>query len=642
MDRSRGRNGFIVLLCVLCLCANACNGAGSKDTFDFKRGLNDYAFTKASFSATDREGRVIDAKSRKMTDHDRYVGVFYFLWMGTHVSSAGVYNVTELEKTEEGRKAVFDPTLGLDSYLSNGLQSPTYYVHYSNEPLYGYYNSADPWVIARHIELLTMADIDFLFLDVTNNQNYSTNIHPSPNAAKVGSPTYAVLNTLLEYSDQGWDVPKVVFYTNESSGDAVDDIYDSYYRSGQYEDLWFKPFGKPMIVGVTEKNNGASNQGGANLVYVSQSMQAYFDVRESQWPNQPSKPWGFPWMDWTQGENYYFEENKAVNVSVAQHGRGETSYSSGDICTSRGYDEETQTVDENWAAGKNIQDQWDTVFKYDGNGKEVEMVTVSCWNEWLAWKYVYPDSGKVAYIDNFDAEHSRDIEPDKEYYKDNFYMQLVRNVRNYKYGNSNGNYTWETGAARSTSDFGKVKAVYKDMQGDARARDFYGFDIRVGSKENNLLGAWYTDKSNRNDIAETRVIHDEKNLYLQIATVDPVTAYGGGENWMNVLIKTRKSTADASWEGYDYLINRMPGSDKTSVEKSCGGWNWTSSGEAQLKIDGRKMILTIPLAALGMQKDDVCFEFKVADNVTAYTDMMDYYVTGDSAPIGRLNYAYGY
>lgn len=45
---------------------------------------------------------------------------------------------------------------------------------------------------------------------------------------------------------------------------------------------------------------------------------------------------------------------------------------------------------------------------------------------------------------------------------------------------------------------------------------------------------------------------------------------------------------------------------------------------------------------LGFPRKILAFEFKVADNVTQYTDIMDYYISGDSAPIGRLNYAYGY
>lgn len=619
-----------VLICSLCFVLLAACG-GKED--NAKRGLNDADFTKASFSAVDREGRAVTAMHRKKTDHERYVGVFYFLWMGTHPNSAGVYDITELQKTAEGRAAVMDSSLGMNDYLTNGLQSPTFYTHWANQPLYGYYNSADPWVIARHIELLTMADVDFIFFDTTNKYDYSQNEYQHANASLVGSPTYAFLDTLLEYSDQGWDVPKVAFYTNEKSGDQVQKIYDHFYADGKYDVLWFCPEGKPLIVGTTDKNKGASDMSGDKLVSISPALCEYFDVRESQWPSQASKSWGFPWMDWTKGDNFYFEDNKAVNVSVAQHGETEVSYSCQDGQCSRGWNESAETVEENWAAGRNIEDQWDTVMKYEANGREVEMVTVSCWNEWLAWKY--DSGGHILYIDNFNNEYSRDIEMDREYYQDNFYLQLVRNVRRYKYSEvKEGGYLWQTGTMKELADFENVKARYKDFVGDARKRDFWSFDIR--SKD-----LWYSDDSDRNDISEVRAVHDKDNLYLYIQTKSPITPYESGENWMNVLVKTAASTAENSFEGYNFLINRAPENGKASVEISAGGWNWSRVGFADMTVEGNRMMLTVPLSMLGL-KDGVKFEFKVADHVTNYKDIMDYYVTGDSAPIGRLNYAYGY
>ena len=156
------------------------------------------------------------------------------------------------------------------------------------------------------------------------------------------------------------------------------------------------------------------------------------------------------------------------------------------------------------------------------------------------------------------------------------------------------------------------------------------------------MGAWYTDNSNRNDIAETRIAHDDDNLYILVKTVDDITEYESGENWMNVLIKTQNSTAASSWESFDYIINRAPSGNKTSVEKSTGGRNWQKSGEADIAVEGNQMFITVPLSALGLSANGVKFEFKVADNVTDYSDIMDYYVSGDSAPIGRLRYSYGY
>ena len=52
--------------------------------------------------------------------------------------------------------------------------------------------------------------------------------------------------------------------------------------------------------------------------------------------------------------------------------------------------------------------------------------------------------------------------------------------------------------------------------------------------------------------------------------------------------------------------------------------------------------ISVPLSALGLTEENCYVQFKVSDNVTKYDDIMDYYVSGDCAPIGRLSYTYGY
>ena len=673
----RKKSGFLkklgAFLLGSCLALSPLSGCESKPDkpteptgTEVRRGLNEYDFTKASYATVDRAGRAVTPMHRKKTDHDRYVGVFYFMWMGTHLSSAGVYDVTKLQTTPQGAQAVLDYKYSMGQIVPgsqnaelgypNGMESPTNYVHWTNEPLFGYYNSADEWVITRHMEMLAMADVDFIFLDTTNDFDYSENVHMSyikdesnPKNVQLGRPTYVLLDTILKLSEQGWDVPKVAFYTNTESGKLVDKIYNNFYASGKYDSIWFTPFDKPLIIGTTASNKSSNMVGGAQFVPVSSEMEEYFDVRESQWPNKAPTEDGFPWMDWSKGYNQYYSVNKAVNVNVAQHGDSLTAYSAyaqwgrdGDMRSSRGYIESEKRMAENWEEGQNIEDQWQSVWHYEEQGKDVEMVTVTGWNEWLAWKMWDGNHDFVQFVDNFSAEFSRDMEPDKDHYQDNFYLQLVRNVRKYKYGEVKSDYKWDKKTVNSVADFASVKTVYKDFTGDAIERDFYGFDIRPSSKSQNLLGAWYTDNSNRNDIAETRIAHDDDNLYILVKTVDDITEYESGENWMNVLIKTQNSTAASSWESFDYIINRAPSGNKTSVEKSTGGWNWQKSGEADIAVEGNQMFITVPLSALGLSANSVKFEFKVADNVTDYSDIMDYYVSGDSAPIGRLRYSYGY
>lgn len=670
MKKSKLKRFISFIALVLCAAFGllaGCSGNTETSKTNARRTLNEYDFTKASFSTVDQLGREITPMHREKTDHERYVGVFYFLWLGTHLSSAGVYDVTKLQLTEEGAAAVGDPSYGLGEIVPNtvnaemgypnGMESPTNYVHWTTEPLYGYYNTADEWVITRHMELLTMADVDFIFFDTTNEYIYDTNINPNfrldstdEKNVQLSRPTYTVLDTILKLSQQGWDVPKVVFYTNNKSGERVQQIYDAFYASGKYDSIWFAPNGKPMIIGTTEDNSG-TDQTGENRVDISPELQQYFDVRESQWPSQASQSNGFPWMDWsdTPSRNYYFEDNKMVNVNVAQHGAMPTAYSSyvfyggsGNMRSSRGFNESDYTIEEDWTAGRNMEDQWQSVFYYEDSGKTVEMVTVTGWNEWLAWKYNVQED-EIRFVDNFNAQFSRDMEMDKYYYKDNFYLQLVRNVRKYKYGDVNSEgYAWQSKTASSFADFDDAEAVYRDFTGDAIERDFYGFDIRESAREQGLIGTWYSDFSNRNDISLVKVLHDSGNVYFYIETLNDIEPYASGENWMNILIKTGASDSSNSWEGYDYIINRSPSGNTASVEKSTGGWNWQSVGSASMTIDGNKMMVTVPLSMLGLTAENFAFEFKVADNVTNYTDIMDYYVTGDSAPIGRLRYSYGY
>lgn len=662
------------LAAVIGLFAGCSSGtSGDSGKTDARRTLNEYDFTKASFSATDQLGREITPMHRKKTDHERYVGVFYFLWLGTHLSSAGVYDVTKLQLSENGAYAaihnkdqsgnaygigdIIPGTENAEMGYPDGMQSPNNYVHWTTEPLYGYYNTADEWVITRHMELLAMADVDFIFFDTTNEYTYAENVNPNfqldsgdEKSVQLSRPTYTVLDTILKLSEQGWDVPKVVFYTNNKSGERVQQIYDQFYASGKYDSIWFAPNSKPMIVGTTEKNEG-TDQTGANRVDISAELQQYFDVRESQWPSQASQSDGFPWMDWsdTPQRNFYFEENKMVNVNVAQHGTSPTAYSSyvinggsGNMRSSKGFNEADYVIEEDWTAGRNIEDQWQSVYYYEDTGKTVEMVTVTGWNEWLAWKYNIAGD-EIRYVDNFNAQFSRDMEMDKYYYKDNFYLQLVRNVRKYKYGDAKTEgYDWQTGTPASFADFDDAQTVYRDFTGDAIERDFYGFDIRKEAREQGLIGSWYSDFSNRNDISLVKVLHDGENVYFYIETLNDIQAYAGGENWMNILISTKASAASGNWEGYDYIINRSPSGGAASVEKSAGGWTWQSVGSASMQIEGNKMMITVPLSMLGLTAENFAFEFKVADNVTNYTDIMDYYVTGDSAPIGRLNYSYGY
>ncbi len=558
-------------------------------------------------TATDALGRSFGPAAGEQ-EVKKTVGVFYSLWLGQHKSGQkGVYDIQKLLDT--------NPTALHDT--AGTPESPLKEFHFWGEPLYGYYSMSDPWVVTRHIELLTNAGVDYLCIDATNRVVYTESIEN-------------LLKILEQFSRQGFKIPQVVFYTNSLSGATVDDLYNQFYKSGKHEKLWFSPKGKPMIIGITEKNGKASDMTKYNEFsdFIKPAMQDYFDVRESQWPNGDFNAASIPWMSWQYPQ---WNHNGTVAVPVAQHSHSVIDASAMHPESSRGYNNATKKVDKDWTAGANFETMWEAVFASE---EKIDNILVTSFNEWMAIKYANAHGrSRVFFVDVYNHEFSRDIEMMKGGYGDNFYLQLARNIRKFKLAEGKAvTYSKKTIDIKKATkaDWKSVEAVYVDPAGDALSRNF-----------SNATGTYtYTDNSNRNDITAIKVAHDSKQVYFFIETKEAITAHNGKDlNWMNILLSNKKGAN--SFAGYQYIINRKPGNQgSTSIEQSTGGYAWKEAGQAQYIVKGNTLQVAIPLKAIGLTAKNVSFEFKVADHVTKYDDIMDYYVTGDSAPIGRLSFAY--
>ena len=616
----------MIMSAITAISLAGCGGAPSGESggtpvvrIEDKRDLTPAEYTRMNLVGTDALGREIVEKSSD-TGTTRYVGIFYSLWLGQHKDGqTDIYDITKILQTEGGEMRLRDTSVDYDDTRVNEF-------HFFAEPLYGYYSMEDPWVLVRHMELLTLAGIDYLCCDMTN-----TVIYP-----QVG---HKLIRVLLAFQEQGFDPPKLMFYTNSASGSTVNKIYNEYYKDHpEYDSVWFKPNGKPAIVGVTSQNGGASEEfGKANL--ISAEMEEYFDVFESQWPTSMmtgaiEHENALPWMSWYYPQHIH-PQSKAINVSIAQHSPAKISYSAKDPRSSRAYDHVNDWLDDDFTAGANFETEWKTVFDSLGRGEIIENVLVTGWNEWMAIKTPY--NGEVSYCDGWNDEYSRDAEMMKGSCGDNFYLQLVRNLREYKYVKGL-HYKYQTATVDihdpSQLFFWEgVKAHYVDFRGDAISRNF---EDAVGKGR-------YTDFSNRNDITDVKVVHDASNLYLYVKTAEDVTAHGeGDEKWMNVLIGAGE--AENSFNGFNFLVNRRPGKDgKTSVEECLGGgYRWKDAGEAEYAVYGDVILYQIPLSLLGLTKDNCYIRLKVCDNVTNPDDIMEYYISGDCAPIGRFAYSYGY
>ena len=561
------------------------------------RNLTVYENTIRNLSSTDKEGRIVPSVDGKTENN--YVGLFYFIWQGYHTNSYGrVLDITKMRAE--------------DPDFMDDIETDSEKFHFWGEPLYGYYCSYDPWLTTRHIELLTMSGIDYLVYDTTNSVVYDKAIN-------------TMFETLDTFAQQGWDVPKVAFYCNSHSANTMRYIYNTWYAKGAYSHLWFTFDEKPLIICDTDQLSEAELD----------TYTAFFDLRESQWPygDNYDPVNGFPWMDWDYPQKNY---NGTMSVSLAQH-QGARMSKEEKSNRGRGFDySKFLNYSRNSDLGTNLAGQWQHVFdnNADATQQKVNNVFVTGFNEWQAQKL--NDGEEVFFVDTFSEEYSRDIEMMKGGYADNYYLQNMQLTRQFKYTAAK-HYIYPTNTIDITdetaSGWANVKSNFKDFVGDARERNF---SDAFGSQT-------YVDNSNRNDISDVSVTHDNHNLYIKVVTKDDITAYNGTDrNWMNVLIKTNENI-QTSFGGYNYIVNRTPSANgKTSVEKSTGGYVWENAGEAAYTVFGNVMQISIPLQALGLSANNCYVQLKISDNVTHYDDIMDYYVTGDSAPIGRLSYTYGY
>jgi hypothetical protein len=272
--------------------------------------------------------------------------------------------------------------------------------------------------------------------------------------------------------------------------------------------------------------------------------------------------------------------------------------------------------------GLNVAEQWDRALKEDPR-----FIFVTGWNEWIAGRFAEFNGVKlpVMFVDQFDQEHSRDIEPMAGGHGDNYYYQLAGYVRRYK-----GVRTLPPVRPRPIRIDGKfedwrdVEPEFRDTIGDPVHRRHRGWDARVT----------HTNDTGRNDIVTAKVSFDERRIYFLVRAREPITP-AAGTNWMLLFLDT-DADAQTGWLGYEIVVNRLaPG----SVERSVGaGFQWAQIDKADLQVTGNLLELSLPWSALKVKSPLAQFDFKWADNCIAAGDWTDFTLNGDAAPNDRFRY----
>ncbi len=560
----------------------------------------------------DKLGRSFDATLPK-TDKDRQVGIFYFLTLGQHLGehSDKIYDVSKILNMENGLDLMFS----LDAYDEN--IAPTGTSYFWGEPLFGYYNSGDVWVIRRHLQLLASAGVDYLCFDVTNAVTYDA-VYP------------LIMREICALREQGWDnVPQVVFYTHAYSTNIVNKLYNNIYAKGLYKDAWYYYNGKPLIIAYNKAayDKKATDDSSYKPEKLSAEILDFFSFKRPEWPTEyNSYKDNIPWIEFQYPAPVHGD---VINVAVAAHPAlpMSASLTQGALNFGRGWSvDENKNVTADAEKGTYFQSCWDTAKKEDP-----DMVFVTGWNEWVASKFEY--NGEFALVDLCNDEFSRDAEMMRGGYEDNFYMQLCKNIKEYK-----GEYLTETRVKSAeisipmiedTTEWNKVRSVFKSVGRDNTPRASIGAVPSIK----------YTQDAARNNIYEVRVTESETHLYFYIKTDDVIAPRQEEDTgWMNIFIGVGELELKG-WNGYEYVINRGAKDGKTTVDKLVADFTGETVGEGVYYLSGNILQVKIPKTVLGIEGNANIY-FKVADGIEHPDDITDYYVSGRSLPMGRLSYRY--
>ncbi len=272
--------------------------------------------------------------------------------------------------------------------------------------------------------------------------------------------------------------------------------------------------------------------------------------------------------------------------------------------------------------GLNVTEQWERALQQDPR-----FIFVTGWNEWIMGRFAEFNRIKlpVMFVDQFDQEHSRDIEPMRGGHGDDYYYQFVSHVRRFK-----GARPLPSLASRPIKvdgrfdDWTDVQPEFRDTIGDQVRREHRGWDTNVT----------YQNFTGRNDIVAAKVSWNKSTAWFYVRTREPITP-PDETNWMVLFLDTDANTK-TGWLGYDFVINHTgPG----SLERNVGnGFAWAPAGKVKWRVQGNELELAIPWKEFGLKSPPAALDFKWTDSCLQTGDWPDFTLNGDASPNDRFNY----
>ncbi len=211
----------------------------------------------------------------------------------------------------------------------------------------------------------------------------------------------------------------------------------------------------------------------------------FFTIKFSwAWTDSKTQPNHWQWLD-KYPQDYGWSKDspipEQITVSVAHHPMnplGKSYHKGKEPAVNANY------LTDFTAQGLQFQEQWQRALEVNP-----QVVMVTQWNEWLAQRFIWDkglgtyggrpiNNGDSWFVDVFKEEFNRDIAPMKDADSDNYYYQLIVNIRKYKGMQAPHKFSQPNPIfiGGNFEDWTNVTPDFKDPIGDVMHRNYDGYD----------------------------------------------------------------------------------------------------------------------------------------------------------------------
>lgn len=425
MKRSVVQSIFILALVILFQnCGSPFEGIAKKSDSSFFSGSSSNQLTTSSVvqcpAGYMHNGNLCIPPGREGDPRKTRFGILYMLWHCPFSATA-----------QNNTGSVFD----LSILLPQNKLGPVGAWHWFDQPLNGYYClSQDEATLKNHAILLRDAGIDFIIIDSTN--------HPTTDGQSDRPQEMIVqpFKKLLEVWSRIPGAPRVVPWvpvTNATNA-MVDHLLA---LLNTYPELQFIKDGKPYFL-VTSNPSGILQ---VNPTHLSRLAQSHSYDKMWAINTKVLEPKEFSYLSPCQASFKGSGGTVPCHQFITQHQGAKEHVSISTAVNQFIMSESSQSTPR--LEGRTLAKQFETLF----NNPTIKIATLTAFNEWLAIHHCMSSTGALTtdtskcisargyFVDGYDKDYSRDIEPSKQL-GDKYYRLTKSCISRYRRGMSTCDY----------------------------------------------------------------------------------------------------------------------------------------------------------------------------------------------------------